>query len=187
MFLVVGSDRFGAFHARQLRRAGRTDVEEVDGDYLAAVGSWLAAAGPEDHLVPNPLQPHLLWTWLAAELGLAAGAAPAGWGMPYETTGSDGALYISAAAWTCPATCVEPAHCPVLHAPRDWDLGDMIEAGARERGYEPAVFRCLHLLAGVGTVPAGSILEARERLRGASRVLVATSSRCHAAMGALGR
>jgi hypothetical protein len=80
---------------------------------------------------------------------------------------------------------VEPAHCPVLHAPRDWDLAEIIEQQARALGYEPAVLRCLHLANGVGAIRVSDVLAARERGRSACRVLVATSSRCHAAVGAL--
>lgn len=181
-------DRFGEYHARQLRRGGYGDsVEVVTGDWPEFLRSWLRRPGPDDQLVPAPLSPHFLRDWLAGELGAALLEPPRGWALPFEAAGADRSLYLSAAAWTCPATCVEPAHCPVLHGPRDWDLGDVIEAGARERGYEAAVFRCLHFAAGVATVPALALVEARERLRGLGgrRVVVATSSRCHAALGAL--
>ncbi len=65
----------------------------------------------------------------------------------------------------------------------------MIVERARLLGYEPAVFMCLHHAGGVGAVPVGELLEARNRLSTMSpgtRVLVALSSRCHAAVGVLG-
>jgi hypothetical protein len=127
--------------------------------------------------------PHLLRRWLAAELGAAPAPTPGGWGLPFEVAGPEGELYLSAAAWTCPATCVEPAHCPVLHAARDWDLAGIIAERARELGYEPVVFPVLHYAAGVATIPA-AVLQAALRVRG-PRLLVATSSHCHAAIGAL--
>ena len=127
--------------------------------------------------------PHLLWRWLAGELGASAAEVPRGWALPFEVPGADGELYLSAAAWTCPATCVEPAHCPVLHGPKDWDLAGLIEGRARELGFEPVVFRVRHYAAGVATIPAAA-LQAALRTR-ASRLLVATSSHCHAAVGAL--
>ena len=114
--------------------------------------------------------------------------APEGWRLPYEVPGPDGVRFLSAAGWVCPSTCIEPDHCPALHAPRDWDLSVLIERRAVELGWEPAVFRCLHLTHGVGTVPAASLLAARERVAAlppGARVLVATSSRCHAAVGGL--
>lgn len=184
MILVIGDDRFGQYHARQLLKAG-LPVTTAGPEGL---GAWLQDAGLEDHLVPHPLMPHLLWDWLAGAVSAERGTAPRQWGLPYEAVGGDGALYLSAAGWVCPSACVEPAHCPVLHAPRDWDLGDLIEARAREEGYEPAVFRCLHFAAGVGTVPVAAIREARDRVAKAldqRPALVATSSRCHAAVGTL--
>jgi hypothetical protein len=212
MLVVIGGGHFGTYHARQLRKgvaAGRVagPITVVDRDpecqasrELGSVAgvrveqatwgeflrSWLRSAAPDDHLVPAPLAPHLLWEWLADELGAGRMAPPLGWGLPYELADPSGAVFLSAAAWECPATCVEPAHCPALHAPRDWDLGDLLEQGARARGLEPAVFRCLHLACGAGSVRAGDLLAARERLRARrTGALVATTSRCHAAVGAL--
>jgi hypothetical protein len=215
MLVVIGGGCFGSYHARQLLkaiRAGRLPRERIvivdrdpscaaagelgaapevslaTADWLDFLRGWLEAASPDDRLVPAPLAPHLLWEWLASELGADRLDPPRGWRLPYEQPGPSGELYLSAAAWTCPATCVEPAHCPALHAPRDWDLADLIVERARTLGHEPAVFRCLHLANGVGAVRAGDVLAARARA--AVRqvpVLVATSSRCHAAVGALGR
>jgi hypothetical protein len=205
---VIGGGEFGTYHARQLLRAGVGEVLVVDRDpacrafetlrgavtpvvadwerFLAAeVGSSLAV---EDHVVPAPLAPHLLWGWLGESAALQRADPPRGWGLPYEVAGPDGALFVSAAGWTCPATCVEPAGCPALHAPRDWSLAEMLEQGARERGWEAVVFRSLHFTAGIGTVPVAALLEARSlvsRLAPGSRVMVATSSHCHAAVGGL--
>jgi len=163
-------------------------IEVARAEWSVFLAGWLEDAGQNDYLVPAPFQPHLLWAWLASELGAVPAPAPSGWALPYEVAGADGTRFLSAAAWRCPATCVEPGHCPVLHAPRDWDLGDLLIEGALERGHEPAVFRCLHLAQGIGAIPAEEILEARERCRTAERpILVATTSRCHAAIGALTR
>jgi hypothetical protein len=184
--LVIGGDRFGEYHERQLRRAGYGEsLEVVESDWGAALEGWLAEASPEDQVVPAPLSPHFLRDWLRAAVGGVPIEAPRGWALPFEVAGSDGSVYLSAAAWTCPATCVEPAHCPALHAPRDWDLGSIIEEGAAERGFEAVVFRVLHFAAGVATVGAASLLAARDGLRArpGARVVVATSSRCHAALG----
>jgi hypothetical protein len=214
MLVVVGGGCYGCYHAGQLLkavRAGRLpgqrlvvvdrsaacraareladapEVSVVAADWLAFLRSWLAGgAGPGDQVIPAPLAPHLLWEWLAAELGGERVPPPRDWRLPYEAPGRSGEVYLSAAGWTCPATCVEPAHCPALHAPRDWDLADLIEARARDLGWWPAVFRCVHLAHGVGGIGVGALVEAREGARAAGRrVLVATSSRCHAAVGAL--
>lgn len=214
MLVVIGGGEVGCYHARRLRRGVERGevpgpivvvdrspqarcVAEFEGDPVVRVAAaewsafldgWLGGADSGDFLVPAPFQPHLLWTWLASELRAVPVTAPAGWALPYEVAGADGTRFLSAAAWRCPATCVEPAHCPVLHGPRDWDLGDVLTQGAVARGYQPAVFRCLHLSQGIGAVAVEEILEARARC-GAGRdpVLVATTSHCHAAIGALTR
>ena len=185
-FLVLSGDAAGRHHARQLGRAfGAESVRVVEANWPDAIRDWLAQARPDDQLVPAPTMPHLLWRWLACELGASPAPVPRGWSLPFEMPGREGELYLSAAAWTCPATCIEPAHCPVPHGPRDWDLAGLIEARARELGYEPVVFRVLHYAAGVASIPAGTLQDAR-RL-GSERLLVATSSHCHAAVGALVR
>jgi hypothetical protein len=183
-FLVLGGDAAAAHHVQQLAAAfGPAALRLVDADWQEAIREWVPRAAPDDQLVPAPTMPHLLRRWLAAELGASATETPGGWGLPFELAGTEGELYLSAAAWTCPATCVEPAHCPVLHGPRDWDLAGVISDRARELGYEPIVFRVNHYAAGVATIPAAA-LQAAIQVR-ASRLLVATSSHCHAAVGAL--
>jgi len=211
---VIGGGFFGTYHATQLLkavRAGRLPgrrvvivdrdpaclaarslgaAEEVGlhtADWLAFLRDWLPRADPADHVIPAPLAPHLLWQWLAGELDATPADAPRGWGLPYEEPGPAGELYFSAAAWTCPATCVEPAHCPALHAPRDWDLAEIIEERARALALVPAVFRCRHLANGVGSVGAADLQAAARAGRATPGVgiLVATSSRCHAAVGVL--
>jgi hypothetical protein len=217
MLVVVGGGCYGSYHARQLlkaMRAGRlpgqrlvvvdhsaacaaalefadaAEVSVVTTEWPAFLRTWLAdGLESGDQVIPAPLAPHLLWEWLAGEVGAERVPAPGGWRMPYEAPGRSGEWYLSAAGWTCPATCVEPAHCPALHAPRNWDLADAIEERARDLGYWPAVFRCVHLAFGVGGIRAADLLAARDGVRtvgaGGRRILVATSSRCHAAVGAL--
>lgn len=193
-YAVMGGTEAGDYHARQLRRGIAEGVLEgevvvVEDRWAGFLRDWLRVAAPADHLVPAPVMPHLLWEWLAAEVGARPTEPPAGWGLPFEAaSGAAGVRFLSAAAWTCPASCIEPGHCPAIHAPRDWDLGEIIASRAVELGWEPVVFQCLHHALGVGTVPVGSILAARDRLLrlpAGTRVLVATSSRCHAATGGL--
>jgi hypothetical protein len=184
--LVIGGDEAGAFHARALTRAlGAQAVRVLSSDWLLELGTWIGHADPADQLVPSPLMPHLLWQWLALELGVAPAPVPRGWDLPFESPGREGELYLSAAAWRCPATCIEPPHCPVLHGPRDWDLATMIEQRAMELGYTPAVFRVRTYAMGVGSVPAGD-LQAAAQIR-TGKILVGTSSHCHAAIGALAK
>lgn len=183
-FLILGGDAAADHHARQLKGAfGADALRIVDTGWQEAIRQWVPSAAPDDQLVPAPTMPHLLRRWLAAELGAAPVATPLAWGLPFEVTGPEGEVYLSAAAWTCPATCIEPAHCPVLHAPRDWDLAAVISSRALEMGYEPLIFQVHHYAAGVATIPAAA-LQAALGVR-AARLLVATTSHCHAAVGAL--
>ena len=213
MIVVIGGGKVGTYHARQLLksvRAGRLAGERLlvvdrDGgcrafrelaglpevrleraDWSQFLREWLPAAAKGDHLIPTPWAPHLLSEWLAGTLGAQFTAPPRGWRLPYEVVAGS-TLYLSAAAWTCPATCVEPAHCPALHGPRDWDLGDLIEAEALARGYRPVVLRLAQLAGGVASIPVSEITGAAESLRPMTQIdaLIATSSRCHAAVNAI--
>jgi hypothetical protein len=210
---VIGGGQVGTYHARQLLKgvrsgrlpgerlllvdrdpqcpafrelAGLAEVLTETADWSDFLTAWLPRASSGDRLVPTPWAPHLLSDWLTRALGARPMAPPRDWRLPYEVAvGST--LYLSAAAWTCPATCVEPAHCPALHAPRDWDLADLIEGVARARGYRPLVFRLVHLAGGVSAISVREVVEAMEGLRplAQAHVLVGTSSRCHAAVSAI--
>ena len=162
-------------------------IETADwSDWLAA---HLGAAGPDDHLVPYHWAPHLLLGWLEGELRgagarVSRGGTMAPRGLPFEATTASGDRALSYASWTCPPTCVEPAVCPHTRQARDWSLAGDLEAPAGD-GSVPVVFRCVHLVYGVGTIPVRDILAARARLRAgradaSRRWLVATSSHCHA-------
>ena len=214
MLVVIGGGDFGTYHARQLLRAasagavsgpvvvvdrdpscraatelgGSTRFSLVVSDWSAFMARWLPAASPGDHVIPAPFAPHLLWSWLRDAVGASVCEPPADWGLPYEVAGEPGVAFLSAAGWTCPATCVEPAHCPRLHGPRDWDLASLIETRARDLGWVPAVLRAYHLAFGIASVPVRDVLEARDGLLecpAGTRGLVATSSHCHAAIGGL--
>lgn len=172
----------------------RVDVEVADwSDWLDAEIDRL---GPQDHLVPHHWAPHLLLTWLERQM-LRAGAAtvrgvaPPPRGLPFEATTRGGDRALSYASWLCPPFCIEPALCPHTRGPRDWSLAGDLES---ERPGEPfdgrVVFRCLHLVWGVGTIPIAEIRWSRDRLleglrRGPRRYLVATSSHCHALAASL--
>ena len=153
---------------------------------------WLSAnlgpADPADHLVPYHWAPHLLLGWLEGELRragatVAHGGALTPRGLPFEATTSAGDRALSYASWTCPPTCIEPAVCPHTRGPKDWSLAADLESPGSD-GATPVVFRCVHLVYGVGTIPVRDILAARDRLCAASAArrsyLVATSSHCHA-------
>jgi hypothetical protein len=184
--LVLGDDATARYHARQLRPVA--DVRLVGSEHRAALRRFLLHGAANDVVVPHPLMPHLLRDFVAEVQGADIADPPSGWGLPFETPGPDQSLYLSAAGWRCPATCVEPAHCPVLHAPKDWSLANLIEERAEALGYRPAIFRCLHYANGVAAVQARDIRQAAvPRLAKGRRMLVATSSHCHAAVGAIQR
>jgi hypothetical protein len=167
----------------------RVRIEAADWSEWLAV--HLDEAGPDDHLVPYHWAPHLLRTWLegqAAQSGARTTrrTGPPARGLPYEAMTTSGDRALSYASWVCPPTCIEPALCPHTRGEKDWSLAADLEA---PRGGDAVddrfVFRCLHLVYGVGTIPVADIRAARDRMlagleRGPRAYLVATSSHCHA-------
>jgi hypothetical protein len=214
-FIVIGGGQAGALYVRQLVRAveagrletGRIVVVDRDPGCAASqfddarvrldVADWsewlddrLGQADPADHLVPYHWAPHLLLTWLerqAAGQGARTARRPVpARGLPFEADTATGDRALSYAAWVCPPTCIEPALCPHTRGAKDWSLaGDLERPRAADGVDERIVFRCLHLVYGVGTIPVADILAARDRMiaglrDGPRRHLVATSSHCHA-------
>lgn len=166
-------------------------VELAVADWTAWLDTQADAVGPTAHLVPYHWAPHVLVDWLTVQVGRAHGSARRGGdvptlGTPVDRATRDGDRALSYATWICPPTCIEPALCPHTRGPKDWSLaadlaGPTVGVGLHGR----LVFRCLHLVWGVGTVPMGDILAARDRVvagiaEGTRRYLVATSSHCHA-------
>lgn len=168
---------------------------------VAEWSTWLDARldalGPEDHLVPYHWAPHLLVGWIGRQAEKSGARVARGGeiprsGVPFERATRDGDRALSYATWVCPPTCIEPELCPHTRGPKDWSLAGDLEkpahgdaAGARSDFDDRIVFRCLHLVYGVGTVPVADIRAARDRVvrgiaGGQQRYLVATSSHCHA-------
>ncbi|MCX6022104.1 MAG: hypothetical protein NTZ05_10325 [Chloroflexi bacterium] len=227
--IVIGGGHFGSFHARQLHKAmrrGKIPVQPIiivdrDPDCAAtrefagadgiafAFSDWhayLCARFPdgdtngEDHIVPAPFAPHLMYDWLAAAVTaerpgvrLRRGLFDVPLGLPYELT-HEGNRFISAADWICPAACIEPANCPAIRGPRTWELGDIVRSHATPGNGLSAVevFTCKHYAYGVGTIPAARLLDARrnvlatlDRSEAGVRVAVATVSSCHGVVAVL--
>jgi hypothetical protein len=213
-FVVISGGEAGDFYVRQLLRACAasklaTDrIVVVDRDPACparrnhdarvefAVAEWSAwldrnldALGERDQLVPYHWAPHLLVDWLrrqAERHSLAAARGEAAlpvFELPFERETKDGDRALSYATWPCPPACIEPALCPHTRGAKDWSLaGRLADAPA---GFDEAVvFRSLHLVHGVGTIPVSDIHAARARMvtlgrSGARRLLVATASHCH--------
>ena len=158
----------------------------------------------QSYIVPTPLMPHLMFDWLrAACAALVARRSrrqepltePVG--TPYDTLAPDGTRYVSWADWLCPTHCIEPATCPIIRAPRTWEMADtataLVARLARSRAVEgPALFVTRHITDGVGAFTVGEAHAAEQMLRTAgasgqpSALLIGTVSACHGALGLLG-
>lgn len=214
-FVVIGGGESGAYAVRQLLRAvaaGRLSTDRVlvvdrdprcatsghrDPRVVLDVADWddwlherLPGLPDGAHVVPYHWAPHLFLNWLARQTRRAGALATRGeapstpGGVPFARPSREGDLALSYATWICPPTCIEPALCPHTRGAKDWSLcADLEGTGA---GVDEAiVFRCLHLVYGVGTVPVAALLAARDLVLGGlafgpKRYLVATSSHCHA-------
>jgi hypothetical protein len=219
-FAVIGGGTVGAGYARQLLRAcdaGRLKTERIlvidrdrhceasrfgppvqleVADWAAWLDERLDTLSPSDHLVPYHWAPHLLRDWLAAQLRKRGAEVSPGGGigsraLPFESPTGDGSRALSYATWVCPPSCIEPALCPHTRGAKDWSLAADLERPAPGETFDAhVVFRCLHLVYGVGTIPVRDILTARDHLAaglagGRRTYLVATSSHCHALAAAL--
>jgi hypothetical protein len=190
--------------AREL--AGAPESELVLADWADFFDGWLAAPrrdDPPDVIVPSPLMPHLMYEWLLRRARARWPDRPVvrrpvgvGPGTPYDVQGPDGTRYLSFADWLCPVHCIEPATCPVIRAPRTWEMGEaLVRLTGRLRAAHPTagpvLFTCRHTVYGVGMFTAASVLDgdAIVTAAGASGepvdVVIATVSGCHGAAGLL--
>jgi len=153
-----------------------------------------------DHWVPSPLSPHILFLAFLR----AAGRLNTPWRFetrplraeaptPVQIPLATGALAVSFAEWQCPVNCIEPTTCPAIQAPRTWDMKPALTGyfhGNSEVG-SAHVLQCRHLVHGVGTIPwpeiLGAFCQLKRDLETASRVTVATVSGCHGIIGAAQR
>jgi hypothetical protein len=158
---------------------------------------------PRDTIVPSPLMPHLMYQWLARQAQrrwpdrmVETRPVPRGPGTPYDVSGPDGTRYVSYADWICPTHCIEPAICPVIRAPRTWEMADAMEQLARSLDAMsptagPVLFICEHRVFGVGMFDVSAVLAGDDVVAAAGRaessvdVLVGTVSSCHGAVNLL--
>lgn len=173
-------------------------------EWGAFFDGWLGeAAGERDAIVPSPLMPHLMFEWLERR-------ARTRWpqrliervpldtpgGTPYDVLHADGTRYLSYADWICPVHCIEPATCPMIRAPRSWEMREAVADLARRRSSSgriagPMVLHCRHRAFGVGMFGVEEVLAAdRELARagtlpGPFEAVIGTISSCHGAVSAL--
>jgi hypothetical protein len=159
--------------------------------------------GPPDAIVPSPLMPHLMYEWLLRRArrrwpGRSIEPRPVtlGAATPYDVQAPDGTRYVSFADWLCPTHCIEPATCPVIRAPRTWEMGEAMQRltgrlAAAHPTAGPVLFTCRHRVFGVGMFDVATVLEGDAVVAEAGAgpaavdVLVATVSACHGAASLL--
>jgi hypothetical protein len=152
------------------------DVDLVVSEWDTFLDGWLVRderdrGAVPDTIVPTPLMPHLMASWLERraqahwpDRDVALVPADAPLGTPYDVLGGNGVRYVSFADWTCPIHCIEPLRCPMIHAPRTWEMGEAVTAWSAGLGRErptaaPALFTCRHAVYGVGMFPARAAFE----------------------------
>lgn len=180
--------------ARELRLANADAFLDAWFDERARDRDGLA-----DQIVPTPMMPHLMADWLRRQaqaiwperiIEMVPVESPLG--TPFDHLHPSGVRFVSFADWLCPMHCVEPLRCPVIHAPRSWEMGDAIAAWAERNGIAgTALFTCRHVAFGVGMYPAASAFAARATLRAIGTradggdLVIGSVSACHGAMAVL--
>ena len=170
--------------------------------YLAGVPS-VTAGDPADAIVPSPLMPHLMYQWLVRRAQARWPGRPVETrpvtvapGTPYDASAPDGTRYVSFADWICPTHCIEPAGCPVIRAPRTWEMSDAMGGLVRQLDVShatvgPVLFVCEHRVFGVGMFDVIEVLAGDALVADAGKpgspvdVLVGTVSSCHGAVNLL--
>ena len=156
-----------------------------------------------DAIVPSPLMPHLMYEWLVRRArsrwpGRVVETRPVSEepGTPYDLAAPDGTRYVSYADWICPTHCIEPAVCPVIRAPRTWEMAEAMESLTRRLDAShptagPVLFVCRHRVFGVGMFDVAEVLAGDASVVSAGAagtpvdVLIGTVSSCHGAVNLL--
>ena len=205
---LVVVDRDSKCQLRQSASGGDYElvVEDWDAFFDRFLGEAADGSGEilaNSMIVPSPLMPHLMYRWLLRRArsrwpDRPVQTAPLGrrLGTPYESTAPDLTQYVSFADWLCPTHCIEPATCPVIKAPRIWEMreamGDYVRTAPRaERVTGPVLFVCRHHVHGVGGFAVDEVLAGDRRVAEAGAdagpvdVIVGTISACHGAVNRL--
>jgi hypothetical protein len=181
------------------RRLVVSDWDPFFDQYL----SGTAEPGEDDVIVPSPFMPHLMFQWLVRRARIRwpgrrieIRALDQGPGTPYDRSAVDGTRYVSFADWLCPTHCIEPSLCPVIRAPRTWEMSEAIiglrsRLNLRRSTAGPVLFVVRHLVFAVGTFSTRSVLAGDAEVAAAGAggtpvdVLVGTLSACHGAVNLL--
>jgi hypothetical protein len=202
--LIVDRDP-GCRFANEVGAAG--DRELILSDWGVFFDGWLGSSPVDrevpDAIVPSPLMPHLMYDWLVRRARarwpgrqIERRALPVGPGTPYDILAPDLTRYVSFADWLCPTHCIEPSTCPVIRAPRTWEMSEALERLTDTLGRSaptagPVLFVCRHRVYGVGMFDVESVLAGDGVVAEAGRahpsvdVVVGTVSSCHGAAGLL--
>jgi hypothetical protein len=156
-----------------------------------------------DAIVPSPLMPHLMYEWLVRQAQrrwparrVETRALSVAAGTPYDVAAPDGTRFVSYADWICPIHCIEPATCPVIRAPRTWEMADAMAGLTRRLDAHnptagPVLFVCQHRVFGVGMFDVSDVLAGDAMVASAGSsgtptdVLIGTISSCHGAVNLL--
>lgn len=183
------------------RFAGRDGVTFVRSDWSTFLRGYFEkySPGAGSRLIPAHMAPHLLFEVAASHVAARTGSTvemepvTASFGLPFDKEGEKGIRYISAAAWLCPFSCIEPGTCPATRGPRDWDLSVLVPQVMKSKADLSVVFKTTHFAWGVGAISCDSIISAYEGIVELARnkngrsmhVAVATTSNCHGVVGML--
>jgi hypothetical protein len=105
---------------------------------------------------------------------------------------NDAIWAMSYATWMCPSECAEPAKCPHIEAPRDWDFFSSLPRlmeNYPDSEYDKHLFGCEPLYAEISHIPLSTIvteiknLIARIEKSPPKHIIVATHSHCHGILG----
>jgi hypothetical protein len=173
------------------------------GEWSDFFDAWLGGeAGDHDAIVPSPLMPHLMFEWLERRArmrwaGRVVERVPleTPGETPYDVLHADGTRYLSYADWICPVHCIEPATCPMIRAPRTWEMREAVADLVRRRAADrriagPLILHCRHRAFGVGMFDVAEVLGADRELQRAAEsagpfeAVIGTISSCHGAVSA---
>jgi hypothetical protein len=201
--IAVDRDR-GCRLARE--NPNRDDVELRASEWGAFFDEYLGAGHDQiapDAIVPSPLMPHLMFEWLLRSARrrwpgreVEAGPLTLAAETPYDVLHADGTRYVSFADWLCPVHCIEPATCPVIRAPRSWEMADAVRSLTARLGREravagPVLLIVRHRTYGVGMFDVAEVLAGEATVAaagaggGAVDVVIGTVSSCHGAVSLL--